>query len=220
MLALDIAAAALALSVPTQPDTVMVLGMVERDLTGDGQQEVLRVVGVGDSVDSLAVTFTIESSGRILFRTALEPLTRTVGYDAGRRRISAAEHLARLDEFDDWFFAESKFMRPDAFVARLRRSGERHVALIPDVIDRDRRHQAVVDSLIGAGHTLAEAERRVRFLLRPLVTPSDTASGARTWEAIQRTGVTVFEFSPGGDTVTAIVWSERDRRFYRLLECC
>jgi hypothetical protein len=220
MLVADLAVAALALGVPIQPDTVRVLGAVERDLTGDSRPEVLRVVAEGESVDSLAVTLTIESSGQILFRTALAPLTRTVGYDAGRRRISPAEHRTRLEEFGDWFFAESKFMRPDTFVARLRGSAGAHVGLIPDVIDRDRRYPAVVDSLIRAGYARAEAERRVRFLLRSSGTPYDTANAVRTWAAIQRSGVTVFEYSPGGDALTAIAWSVRDRRFYRLLDCC
>src|SRR5688500_11950377 len=44
-------------TIPTRPDTVIVLGMVERDLTGDGQPEVLRLTGVGQSTDSLDVTF-------------------------------------------------------------------------------------------------------------------------------------------------------------------
>jgi hypothetical protein len=37
----------------------LVLGLVERDLTGDGKPETLRVVGVGPPVDNLDATFTI-----------------------------------------------------------------------------------------------------------------------------------------------------------------
>jgi hypothetical protein len=214
------AVVAVAWALPMQADTVVVLGAVERDLTGDGRPEVLRLVGEGNAADSLAVTFSIESSGQVLFRTALASLTRMMGFDAGRREVPAAEHRTRLDEYGRWFFGESKFMRPDTFVARLRQSARRHEALIPDVIERDRRRQAVVDSLVRAGQTILDAERTAQFRLRRRGAPYDTAHAAETWDEIRRTGVTVFQYSPGGDGLTAIAWSERDRRFYRLLECC
>jgi hypothetical protein len=213
-------AAVLATSIAAQVDTVVALGMIERDLTGDGRPDVLRLVGVGASLDSLGVTFSIQSSGRILFETQLSPMMRTVGYGAGRRELSASQQRARLAEFADWFFADVKFMRPDDFVERLRDTAPGHVPQIPDVIDRDRSYQFVLDSLLATGHSPADAERMVRPLLGRRRTPYDAARGARTWEEIRSTGVTVFEFSPGGDIVTAIAWSERDRRFYRLLECC
>jgi len=90
----------------------------------------------------------------------------------------------------------------------------------PGVIDRDRRRPAVVDSLIDTGLTRTEAERMAHVHPGSPGALSDTTSPVRIWEEMQRTGVTVFTFSPGGDIVTAIAWSERDRRFYRLLECC
>jgi len=155
-----------------------------------------------------------------VFRTALAPLTRTVGFDAGRRETTAAEHRALLDHYGDWFFADDKFKAPAAFVAWLRQSLPPHVALIPDVIDRDRRRPAVVDSLIEAGLTRLEAERMAQIHPGSSGALSDTTGAVRVWEEMQRAGVTVFTFSPGGDILTAIAWSERDQRFYRLLECC
>jgi hypothetical protein len=194
----DSVPAASSTTIPTRTDTVIVLGMVERDLTGDGQPEVLRLTGVGQSMDSLDVTFVIESSGDTLYREQLEPLTTVVGFDAGRRKLSPSEHRAQLDEFDDWFLDTAKFMRPEEFVERLRRSAAWHIAEIPDVIARDRRRQA--SSLPGAR--------------------LDSAEAVDVWNEIQSSGVTVFRYSPGGDGTTAIAWSVRDRRFYRLLECC
>src|SRR5687767_4230232 len=109
-------------------DTTIVLARVERDLTGDGAPEVLSVVAAGPSVDSLTdVQFTIDAEGRTLYQFRLAPLTRTVGYDGGRRSISAQEHRARLRDFAGWFFAESKFQRPAAFVDFLRQSLRAHV---------------------------------------------------------------------------------------------
>jgi hypothetical protein len=50
--------------------------------------------------------------------------------------------------------------------------------------------------------------------------PSNPIRAAAIWTEIHRSGMTIFEFSPGGDVVTAIAWSPTDHRFYRLLECC
>ncbi len=66
-------------------------------------------------------------------------MTRTVGFDAGRRVISAEEHRLRLNGFGSWFFAHEKFQRPAEFVDRLRVSAPGRLAQIPDVIARDRK---------------------------------------------------------------------------------
>jgi hypothetical protein len=139
-----IAVACLAAPPPTpemlslQAETKVVLGAAERDLTGDGRLETLRVVGVGPSSDNLDVTFTIESEGKLIYRFKLAPLTRAAGYDAGRRVLSAEEHRTRVEGFGRWFFAKEKFQRPAEFVDALRGMSERAVAEIPDAIGRDR----------------------------------------------------------------------------------
>lgn len=199
-----------------QGDTVVTLGMVERDLTGDGRPEVLRLTGVGRPTDSLDVTLVIESSGETLFRTKLFPLTRTVGFDAGRRKLSAAEYRTRLDQFGGWFFGDGKFARPAEFAEQLRSETPGRMADIPFVIARDRKRQ-LFESLRAAGHPVPEAQRSAPSLSREWL---DTADAVATWEKIKRSGVTVFTYSPGGDAVYGIVWSARDRRFYRLWECC
>ena len=127
-----------------QADPTVVLGLVERDLTGDGKPEILRLVGVGP-IDNLSVTFTIEDGGTTVYRFELAPLTRTVGFDAGRHVISAEEHRARVKEFGRWFFAENKFQRPDEFVARLGVEAPRRGAEIPDVIARDGRFYRLLE---------------------------------------------------------------------------
>jgi hypothetical protein len=199
-----------------QADTIVILGMIERDLTGDGQPEVLRLIGSGQSIDSLDVTFLIESSGEIIFRMGLHPLT-TASFAEARRVLSSNEHRARLNTFGDWFFGDTKFMRPDEFVEMLLSSARLHVPRIPEVIARDRRRQLVIDSLVATGHSSSEIRHKAPLLV---AVPLDTAGGARTWEEIQTTGVTVFTYSPGGDTVSAIAWSMRDQRFYHLWVCC
>lgn len=121
-----------------RPDTTVVLGLVERDLTGDGKPETLRLVGVGPTTDHLDVTFTIESAGKIVYRFKLVPLTRSVGFDAGRRRLSAGQHRARVEKFGQWFFGNEKFQRPAGFVDGLRAMSHTGVADIPAAIARDR----------------------------------------------------------------------------------
>jgi len=123
-------------STPVLSDTMVRLGIVERDLTGDNVPEILSLTGRGQTVDSLEVTFTITSSGRTLFETKWSE-TRAVGFDAGRRVLSAAEHRRRLRELGRFFFADEKFMSPAEFLISLRGSAPRHIDLIPDVIARD-----------------------------------------------------------------------------------
>lgn len=180
----------LLMSVALHPDTAVVLGTAQRDVTGDGIPETLRVVGVGPSMDSLDVTFTIESHGRVVYRIAMVPLTRSIGFDAGRRRLTEAEHRARIRDFGRWFFDAKKFKDPSTFVTEWRDMAPGRLAEIPAVIARDGKFAA------------------------------DSARGAAIWSAMQRNSTTIFEFSPGGDAVFAIAWHAADKRFYKLVECC
>ncbi len=173
---------------PLRADTTVPLGSAVRDLTGDTIPEILSLTGHGKTVDSLEVTFAITSSGRTVYEKKWS-ITRAIGFDAGRRILSPTEHRRRLRELGGWFFAEAKFMTPEEFVARLRKSGPRHVDLIPDVIARD----------LG---------------------PGNGSRAPLLWDEMRTAGITVFEFSTGGDAVTTIGWSRTDQRFYRLLECC
>ena len=106
-----------------QRDTEVVLGVVERDLTGDGRPEILRVVGVGPTRNKLELTFTIESEGKGVYRSRLEPFV---------------PDRARVEEFRRWFFAREKFQRPAEFVDTLRAMSRTGVADIPNAIARDR----------------------------------------------------------------------------------
>ena len=99
-----------------QADTTVVLGHVERDSTGDGKPEILRVVGVGPTIYDLGVTFTIESAGKSIYKYDMGRMTRTVGFDAGRDVISEEQHRTRIKEFGSWFFLEKHFMQPQEYV--------------------------------------------------------------------------------------------------------
>lgn len=183
--------AVLHVSVPIK-DTVVTLGIVERDLTGDGAPELLSLTGTGVTIDSLEVTFTISSFGDTLYVDTWS-MTRTVGFDRGRRVLTDAQLQTRLKDFGGWFFEDSKFMTPDQFVAWLSSHARLHIAEIPNLIARDRK-------LRGAGDSLT--------------------SPAAAWEAIRAAPVTVFQYSAGGDAITAIVWSPTDQRFYDIFNCC
>jgi hypothetical protein len=156
---LTIASLLTASVVSLQTGTVIDLGVVERDLTGDGRPEILRVVGVGPG-DSLAVTFTIESDGRTIYRFEMAPLTRTTGFDAGRYVVPAEQRRARIEAFQRWFFAEEKFQRAAEFLASLKGMGSRPVAELPDVIARDRpasdtrTGRAIWQELLGSRTTI------------------------------------------------------------------
>lgn len=177
-------------SLALRADTTVVLGTAQRDLTGDGKPETLRVIGVGPSIDSLDLTFTIESEGRVVYSLAMVPLTRSIGFDAGRRRLTAAEHRTRIRDFGRWFFDARKFKNPSTFVQEWQDMAPGRLAEIPAVIARDGRF------------------------------PADSARGAAIWKEMQRNNTPIFEFSPGGDAVFAIGWNAPDGRFYKLVECC
>jgi hypothetical protein len=201
-------------------DTVVVIGTAERDLTGDARPEILRLIGVGRSVDSLDVTLSIESAGRTVYRVRLAPMTRTVGFDRSRRKLTRAQYRKHLTEFGKWFFGAGKFKQPPEFVKSWREQAPGRLAEVPIVIARDRKASTTVDSLVALGHSPIEAKRRGQSSVPGPASPADSIRAVATWNEIQESGVTLFEFSEGGDHVTAIGWSARDQRFYRLVECC
>jgi hypothetical protein len=171
-------------------DTTVVLARTERDLTGDGIAEVLTVTAVGPTVDSLpSVTFTVVAGADTIYRYRLAPLTRTVGFDGDKQRISAEENRVRLAEYEAWFFGQSKFQSAAAFIEHLRSFSREHVDQIPASIARS----------AAAGDSMDTRE---------------------LWREMQAAPITIFEFSPGGDEVVAIGWSQRAKRFYRLFYCC
>ncbi len=178
----------LASAVSLQVSTTLVLGRVERDVTGDGKPEILQVVATGP-IENLDPVFTIQSAGRTIYTYKLLPLTPTVGFDGGKRAISLAQHKARLEEFGSWFFDAGKFQRPSEFVEDLRVSARLHVPEIPNTIAGDQ-------------------------------SSSETRTGTEIWDEILNSRVTIFTFSPGGDLIVPIGWSERAGRFYILMNCC
>lgn len=153
-----------AVTLGLQPAPVVVLDEVARDLTGDGQAEVLRVVGAGPAGGRRSVTLTIESAGKTIFQS-------------------------RLREYAGGVFEAEKFQSPLEFETSLAASAPGRVREIADVIERNR-------------------------------PPTDRRDGRAIWQEVKKSPVTIFTFSPGGDTIVALGWSMQAGRFYRLLECC
>ncbi len=95
-----------ALLMPLVPrDTTITFGILTRDLTGDTIPEVITLTAVGRTIDDLAVSFTIRSSGRTLYTRAWR-LARA-NYDGGGRPTEA-ERRARLSEYGKWFFGDTQ----------------------------------------------------------------------------------------------------------------
>jgi hypothetical protein len=128
---LTLATLLMASTLARQAETTHVLGRAERDLTGDGKPEILRVVGVGPTLDDLSVTFTIESAGKTIYRHDLGRMART----AERDGVPPAQYRAWIKEY---FFIEEHFMRPEEYVEFLRVHARLRVAEIPNVIEADR----------------------------------------------------------------------------------
>ena len=178
------------LALAASRDTTVLLGKAERDLTGDGKPELLQLVGTGKTVDSLEVVLSISSDGAILYRTRLAPITRRVGFDADRQMRSPREQREFLTQFGGWFFHKDKFLVPAEFISAWKAKAPARLAEVPENIARD-----------GGFFP-------------------DSARAQLIWREIQDAALTIFEFSAGGDAVTALGWSAATRRFYRLIECC
>ena len=185
-------------------DTIFTLGSREIDMTGDGQPEVLSLVAQGPSTDSLGVTFQIVSSGRVLYAASLHPITRVEGDDAARRTRTPAEQLAFVGGFGARFFADDRFVPASRFLADLTDGATGRARAIPSVIARHR--AAYRDHALGG--------------LESVPPSTDTTGAGAVWADMLRRDRLVFRFGPGGELATAIAWSDRDRRFYRLLSCC
>jgi hypothetical protein len=111
-------------------------------------------------------------------------------FDRKLRSVLRMSYEAWLKDVGRSFFAGAKFKPPETFLKQMGESMPGRIDDIPTVIARD------------GGF------------------PSNAIRATAIWTEIQRSGMPIFEFSTGGDVVTAIAWSPTDRRFYRLLECC
>ena len=117
-------------------DTTVVLGRVERDLTGDGRPEVLSLIGVGRTIDSLTLTFSIEQPGRTLYRAAVKiPDRRT--FEKEIRESLRMEYAEWLRDVGVSFFTNAHFKSPTDFVTTMRESLPEHIQEIPFVIAHD-----------------------------------------------------------------------------------
>ena len=63
------------------------VGVVERDLTGDGKPEILRVVRDAETDGEPSLTFTIESAGKLIY---VDVLVGGRGFQARRRGAGTA----------------------------------------------------------------------------------------------------------------------------------
>jgi hypothetical protein len=207
-------ATASALTTPSA-DTTVVLGTRSIDMTGDGQPETLRLVGEGASLDSLELTFTIESNGAVLYAHRMAPLTRTVGYDGNRRTLTRAEQLERVNGYGAWFFDERKFTGPEELDEDW---SEQRITRIPEAIARELVRQQVNDSLMAAGEE-PDPRSSLAFHRRMAARPDTTGAGS-IWQEIRDHGSIVFNHSPGGDVVRFVVWSPSEQTFVNLIDCC
>jgi len=48
----------------------------------------------------------------------------------------------------------------------------------------------------------------------------DSGRARTIWQQMRAAPIIIFQFSSGGDEITAIGWSSTDKQFYHLLECC
>src|SRR5687767_11319764 len=98
----------------TVSDTTVILATATRDLTADGRPERLTLVGVGPSVDSLNLTFSITSGDTVIYSARLHPVSRRL-YERKVQRYLRVTYEAWLKDIGDSFFETRKFLNPGDF---------------------------------------------------------------------------------------------------------
>ena len=207
---------------PIQPDTVLTVGEVHRDLTGDGVPERLALIARGSAGDSVEFHFTVDSSGELLYERTW---TLTSFYDDSGRELSREEMVGRVDEwvadFRAWFFRDGSFW-PVAEASE--HISPPHPVVLggppEEEIQWQRLLLAKVDSVRAAGVPEADALLHAEKAMPRYRSAYDTVAGRAAWDEMLSAGVTAFGFSIGSENWQAIVWSPTDERFYESGSCC
>jgi hypothetical protein len=174
------------------------LATAHRDMTGDGVEETLRLVGWGDPSGHLWATFSIESAGGILYEDEFE-LSRTAGFEPGDRGLGDEEWGRRVDWHSAHFFDEEQFWTWRQF--RERRGPPTWGGGPPPF------------ELIETQKALAAARKP-----RPLeVGGSDRARAIEEWNRVVASGVPLFFYAPPGSRAAGLVWSREHQRFFDIL---
>jgi hypothetical protein len=118
-------------------DTTVVFAQTERDLTGDGRPEVLKLVGVGPSIYNLEPTLTIADAGRVIFTDQFMPMTRQIDFDGPVRLRTEAQHREFLREYGGWVFASSQFSSPAEYLRQMRSNIAHDPPARPPLVDRE-----------------------------------------------------------------------------------
>lgn len=168
--------------------------VVERDLTGDGTREVLEVRAVGDSSDSLTVTFRILADGREIYAHEW-PSRAYFGEDPGEEERRDAHVRSALARFFDRGFETVTNTHP--FMGAPLPATWR-----PSPQSDDPRQwiaRALDESGAGTG---------------------DLAEVQAIWDEMVERGTLGFAFSTGGEDRRRIAWSPRRGRFFVIWSCC
>jgi hypothetical protein len=189
-----------------------------RDLTGDGVPETLAVAAEGTHLDSLRITFTISSGGRVLYEESWWSAWYFV-YDAPLDSIPEARKRARILGHLEEFFEPGAFGAlagppPGAPGVSATAPGDEPL----DHISAQLRAPALRDSLARAGVDSATAALRAE---QEAYAGGAWHSDARaTWREMYERAPTTFTFFSGGEHTRTIAWSGRHWRFFTVESCC
>lgn len=183
---------------------------VERDLTGDGQPERLRLALSGTEPGDLEVAFTVSSGGRELFSEDWNSRLYFV-YAEPIEDIPPDSVRARVRDRVSEFFAAEKFgkVAVDDMVTP---------AIATDLIARQLAYAEALESLPDdmpeeeaelAAHDRANADSdRYR------------AEASAIWREMLDASLPTFVFFSGGEYTRTIAWSPSAGRFFSIWECC
>ncbi|MCZ6918104.1 MAG: hypothetical protein O7I93_15130 [Gemmatimonadetes bacterium] len=169
--------------------------VVERDLTGDGQREILEVRAVGETSDDLTITFRVIADGRDIYATEWDSRAYFTDDDSGDAERRDAQVRSALAEFFDRGFAPVTHTHP--FMGTPLPEAWR-----PNPESDDPR-EWIARELRAAGRG-----------------DVDAAAVTAIWDEMVGRGALGFSFSTGGQERRRIAWSPRLGRFLVIWSCC
>jgi hypothetical protein len=180
----------------------------ELDVTGDGRPDTLLLQAFGRVVDSLAITFSVITSGDTVLvddwasdYQLVDPPHEAVAIGPGRDayvRRSLDNTLARVDVAP---FSDSTLSRP--WIPRTR-----------DYMCGDDANNCIVGEVRADLAPNGWTPDQIR------IAPFDTARARAIVDDIRRTAVKSMTLAYGYETVNTYVWSPLAKKFYTVAACC
>lgn len=180
----------------------------ELDVTGDGRPDTLLLQAFGRVVDSMAITFSVITSGDTVLvddwesdYQLIDPPTEAIAIGPGRDAYVRRALDSTLARVQIAAFNDSTLSRP-------------WIPRTPDYLCGDDANNCIV------GEVRTELAPKGWTADRIRIAPFDTARARAIVDDIRRTAVKSMTLAYGYETVNTYVWSQLAKKFYTVAACC